>query len=92
MKYKILTHAALVGIVATTGCNFFMRTGEGFCRLGERMYTGIKEDINSMRANYKKQPYAIKLPKNQENEKALQEVKEDKENEEALEEKLGPSN
>ena len=85
MKYKILTHAALVGMLAATGCNFLMRTGEGFCRLGERMYTGAKEDINSMRANYKKEPYAIKHPENQEEDKIIQ-SEEDKTNKDNLEE------
>ncbi len=88
MKYKTLTHVALAGALSMTGCNFMMRTGEGFCRLGERMYTGIKEDINSMGANYKKQPYAIKLSENQEEQNTAQQVKENKENEEDLEGKL----
>ena len=82
MKYKLLAQAALAGMLSLTGCNFLMRTGEGFCRLGERMYTGIKEDINSMKANYKKEPYVIKLPENQEAQK------EDKISEDNLEEKL----
>ena len=62
MKYNLNKIAAIGAICLasyTSGCNTFVRTGEGFARLGERVYTGIKEDFNSVFSNYKKEPYSL---------------------------------
>jgi len=54
---KYLAYTALVTSVALAGCNFFARTAQGLGRLGERMYTGAKEDVTSLINNSKRESY-----------------------------------
>lgn len=58
MKRRTIGYV-IAGIIALNGCNFLARTAEGLGRLGERMYTGVKEDIESVRQNYTKEPYSL---------------------------------
>lgn len=57
---KLVGYTALAYcIVSANGCNLAIRTAEGLGRLGERMYTGVCEDWDSVKSNYKKHPYRI---------------------------------